>query len=193
MNVSDLSMYPPSRVVTAVHEAGHAVVACKLNRPTRYVTIRPKDKSLGGHVLATPRWPKQRILRLMRGEVTLRDVEAIKADAAKEIIIGFAGWVAENIFLNQANKSFSNTADFYTVSDAIKCFGLTPEAEKEFLEKKLDQTVKILVSNRRKVLLLAKQLLEHKTIKRKQVYEIVNMEDDPELAGLGAEPYKNMS
>jgi ATP-dependent Zn protease len=73
-------------LVTAYHEAGHAVLACQLGLKFRHVTIDPREGSLGHISYVIPRW----FTPANAGTDRVRHL------TARYIIAAYAGGVAEN-------------------------------------------------------------------------------------------------
>lgn len=187
--------------MSAIHEAGHAVVAHKLDRKIRYVTIRPKNNGGGGLVEFYVRHSPKRQQRFEEGKATLHDVLNHAVEIIEEIIISYAGINAEDIFLQRHKEDLqqmytddgiqelrdaldaglgvisdtNNDGDLNIIAQLADVFAFcrTEEDFKSFVEEQFDQATEILLCHWQAVLDLALKLYKRKTLKGKEVYEII--------------------
>ncbi len=197
------------RVLTAYHEAGHALVAALLEvtDPLHKVTIIPRGSALG----VTLQLPTDDMHTLRKGFV----------EAKIAILMG--GRVAEEIVLDDVTTGASNDIEKITdLARSMVCewgmselgpLALGTKEEPVFLGREFssqpdysgetavridreinrivstayEQAVQILTEHRALLDLLARQLLEHETIEGREIYELIERE-----TGIKREPGRSL-
>ena len=165
---------------TAIHEAGHALIAIKNNHPISRITIRPHMNFLGAVGLE------------QQEGVYSTDLSQIKQKT--EIFLG--GLVAEKLLfeqhgsgvasdLQQASSYLYNALMRYGMSETMSMTVLTvntpgisqkrlekiEEEQEKILESAKDSVEKYLITNKDLLLNLAKLLIEKRSCSQTEIYE----------------------
>lgn len=123
----------PHLFFTAIHEAGHAVAASKLNLPIEYVTVAPDGIGAG------------RTVRVGSGtEVVLEHPE-------NEIVMAYAGFAAQHNWFGKRKKAnYKNEKDFdYAKYIADECISCEDAAAQSLLLRNLKKRAGRLTSTQR--------------------------------------------
>jgi len=153
---------------TAYHEAGHAVVACRLRRPFRYVTIEPESDSLG-HVR---KYSWARTLEKTKEEGAS---PAMQRRLEHDILMMYAGPHAEAKHTGRQNRRGAS----HDNANAVSMGGLLHDYSSVVLERYLDYLwarAEELVRGPflwRLIGAVADDLLQRRRLSKKQVRETI--------------------
>jgi len=158
-------------IETAIHEAGHVIMAIKYNKEFEYVTIIPKDDSLG-HVKFIK--DASYIINLLAGtSEEILEFYDIDKMIREEIVITLSGYNAELKF-GVDNKVGAE-------DDMSSCFDLAlshegnGESASILLEECLEQSKKHIDENWTSIKLISEKLIEHKTLNQNQVFAFLEV------------------
>jgi len=163
------SNYTRDDQITAYHEAGHAVIACRLGWDIKEITIQRSTYSAG-----YMKWTDN-------NEGKPKD---------ERVIFTFAGQVAQNKFLNQQYKDIfksikfeglNKTSDLFKVNDLIAQIMGYRSSMECFDDKKHDMlfnkyythTISLVEDNWKYIKRVAQLLLEKKTILGEEMIRIL--------------------
>lgn len=145
------------RIATAYHEAGHAVMALLLGRPVEKVTICPQQLQTGGHRLGACRIQKGR--------------SKASADALEdEVLILLSGMVAESYCTGRF--SAAGASQDLRIARRLLANRAPQERQLERLIQRLTAKAQHRLSgdvNRRTIILVAEELIQHETISGRAV------------------------
>lgn len=150
------------RTATAFHEAGHAVAAAVLGRPIQKVTIAPANLQTGG-------------LRLGACEIQKGRSKPTKDWLEDEVVIFFAGMVAESQFTNQYCQ-VGAAQDIRVVRRLLSQSRATSERQLEKLERRLFEKTEYFFEDNAMLLaveLVAAELLAKESISGRAVKHLV--------------------
>lgn len=175
-----LNVTEQTRVTTAYHEAGHALVAHLLgakHQPLYKVTITPRGPSLGH----TSFEPKNDALMINLQELEARIATQLAGRIAEEIVFGELNITtgAENDLQNATELAYNMVTRWgysrrvglihdHNSKDIISKAVIEQEVQ-AILQKNYTRAKELLTNNRAKLNTLAKSLLEHETLDAKQV------------------------
>jgi cell division protease FtsH len=158
------------KLETAVHEAGHAVIARVLGIPAGEVTIRPtQDHSLGHSVFNDPRFDWRR-------------GDGSKASAANAFVVAlFAGAEAERILLESQVVGDGVDQERATAclawAGAVRGASFVGDEYFDRHETKLrKKSVELVLKYRPQIKLLADALMERETLTGEEVGALLSLE-----------------
>ena len=204
------------RKLTAVHEAGHTLVALYNEKctPVHKVTILPRGQAYLG---ATFTMPKEDVYSKSKGELIAEMAMTMGGRAAEELLMQDISTGA-SADIRQLSSMARQMVCVYGMSDKIgpwKCAdmtihphlridGPTPEEISPETQKEIDLEIRALVNNaladarkcliehKEQLQLLADALLEKETMSVEEIRELLNIPDpDKEEQSLPAEPAEN--
>ncbi len=149
---------PNSRLATAYHEAGHALMALLLGRPVEKVTISPAKINAGGTRLGSCKIQKGR---------TKPTRDAVE----DEVLILLAGMVAESFVTGRYNQAGASQ-DLFMVQTLLTTNKAKDERRFQKLAKRMiDKTEHHLSADaaREALRMIAEQLIEKETISGRAV------------------------
>jgi ATP-dependent Zn protease len=154
---------------SAVHEAGHAVIARALGIPAGEVTIQPTVDSLGHSVFADPRFDWRR-------------GDGSKAKAANTFVVAlFAGAEAERILLKSQVVGDGVDQERATAclawAGAVRGASFVGDEHFDRHEAKLrKKSVELVLKYRPQIELLADALMERETLTGEEVDALLSLE-----------------
>lgn len=141
-------------VLTAIHEAGHAVMSWIVGEEFTTITIVPEGDCLGQVMLAA---------KVHGLDLTFPIQEATEMYMDRLMIIYLAGYAAESVYL-RPKKPNSNKEDFIRVSDLCSYrFGSRKE-ERAHVHEMVQSATDSIVRHWPEVVVLAIELLSKKTL-----------------------------
>ena len=160
---------------TAYHEAGHAVMAYWLRRRIHHVTIIPdSDSDSLGHL------SKARLAMLSEAEWEFRidtgDLSRLRQKVEGEILISFAGQVAEELLTNRKRRLAGSASDYQFITTALICLTSDMGDELTAYSNWLYERTRAILSQGmvwRAVQALAAELLTRRYIAGKQARQII--------------------
>jgi cell division protease FtsH len=185
-------MSDKERRLTAIHEAGHALVGMNIpdSDPVHKVTIVPRGRALG----VTFFLPEADVLGRTKEELLAMIANAMGGRIAEEIFVGEVSTGASNDF-ERATKLARGMVTKYGMSDAMGTmvyaddeggFGMHSKTISEATQQKVDAEIRrildgqyavarrILEEKREAVEVMANALIEWETIDAEQVKEIMD-------------------
>lgn len=152
-------------IETAIHEAGHTIMALKFNKDFDYVTIISKEDSLG-HIKYVEN--VSNLLKLLDGtSEEILEFHEINKMVQQEIIIKLSGYNAELKF-GVENKIGAKEDLDSSFEIALSHEG-DGESASRFLDECLELSKKYVDDYWESILILAQKLIEHKTLNQIQV------------------------
>ena len=154
---------------TAYHEAGHAIAILSLGRSFRIATIEPVDGSLG-HV------SNHHAYRFIDPDIASYTWSARERRVVKQqVFVSLAGIAAVRILLGKYPRRRRDTTDYELVTSILESFnaGYLDEVDDAYVSYMELVTKNSLDGNWNFVEILAKELLEKKTLKNSEVRALV--------------------
>lgn len=184
-------MTPQELKVTAVHEAGHALVRLLMPQdtdPLYKITIIPRGSALG----VTHFMPERDKYMETKEQLIANVMAALGGRAAEELVFGHLSTGASSDF-QRATTIVRNMICHYGMSEELGMviyghneFGATEYSQetarkidheiKQIIEKCYHQTMTMLKENREKLDLLSDKLLEKETLFAEEVYKLLGLE-----------------
>lgn len=154
---------------TAYHEAGHAVVASRLNVPFFTATIVPEPGSLGSVNLARP--------KLFADHIGM----TVRQAAERVIIASFAGLPAQRLVNAGADPTRSG-ADIDVIYDVAAEYKILPSRRRKFIDDEKQhavfrilnsEAIRLVTELEAQITSVAEQLMKSRTLHFHEIQEIL--------------------
>lgn len=146
---------------TAIHEAGHTIMAIKFKKDFEYVTIIPKEDALG-YILF-----KEGVNIVAEDSEELFNIQEIESAVRKENTIKLGGYLAEKKL--GIDNTIGAKSDFENcVTLALDHLG-DGDYSTLFIDECLLETEKLINEYWDSIKIIAQKLIEHKTLNQVQV------------------------
>ena len=156
-------------IETAIHEAGHVIMSLNFKKEFEYVTIIPKEDSLG-HVKYV--YDASYILKLLDGTTEeILELHEVDKKVREEIIIKLSGYTSELKF--GVDNKIGAEEDFSSCFDLALSHSGDGDSASILLDECLEQSKKHVDEYWRAIQTIAEKLIEHKKIGQKQVYSFL--------------------
>ncbi len=150
-------------VLTAIHEAGHAVMHWIVDAQFKNVTIVPKDGCLG--------YVSGGYMDISGLDFTFPVRTSTARFMDRLMIIYLAGYAAESVYL-RPKKPDSNKTDFTRVSDLCSYRFLSRKEERAHVNEMVQNATDLIARHWLQVVILAIELLEKKTVEYEEAISL---------------------